>query len=192
MMASAQSGATTIPERGSVFITPKLIAGALTSGGLRPPDPQRLPLPTTTASAHARAGRSRDRRDCGTPGLELRWPHLSAFRARVLYIYDVAMVSPHQHVKGVIGEGSGRGTAFFGSLISGALIGWLLDLWLGTSPWLVVVGIALGAYSGFHAAWRDLNAEPPTVSSLSWGSGLPNQPDDDVGDGHDEGEASHG
>lgn len=80
-------------------------------------------------------------------------------------------VSPHQHVNGAVGEGSGRGGAFFGSLASGALLGWLLDLWLGTAPWLVIIGIVLGAYSGFHLAWSALNASEPTVSSLIWWSG---------------------
>lgn len=84
------------------------------------------------------------------------------------------MVSPHQHVKGVIGEGSGRGGAFFGSLVSGTLLGWLLDLWLGTGPWLVIVGIMLGAYSGFHTAWRALNESEPTITSLTWWSGAAN------------------
>lgn len=28
--------------------------------------------------------------------------------------------------------------------------GWLLDRWLGTSPWLVVAGIVIGAGVGFY------------------------------------------
>ena len=30
------------------------------------------------------------------------------------------------------------------------VIGWLLDRWLGTGPWLLVAGIVLGAAAGFY------------------------------------------
>ena len=36
------------------------------------------------------------------------------------------------------------------SLISFLLVGWLLDRWLGTGPWLVVAGVVLGACVGFY------------------------------------------
>jgi ATP synthase protein I len=29
-------------------------------------------------------------------------------------------------------------------------VGWLLDRWLGTRPWLMVVGLILGAVAGFY------------------------------------------
>ena len=47
-----------------------------------------------------------------------------------------------------------QGGSFLGSILSGTLIGYLLDLWLGTDPWLVVIGILLGSYSGFMNMWR--------------------------------------
>jgi F0F1-type ATP synthase assembly protein I len=46
------------------------------------------------------------------------------------------------------------GSAFLGSILSGTLIGFLADLWLGTDPWLVVVGIVVGSYSGFARMWH--------------------------------------
>ena len=46
-----------------------------------------------------------------------------------------------------------QGGSFVGSILAGALIGYLLDLWLGTAPWLVVIGILLGSYSGFMRMW---------------------------------------
>jgi ATP synthase protein I len=36
-------------------------------------------------------------------------------------------------------------------------LGWLLDRWLGTSPWLVVTGIVLGAGIGFYQFIRLLS-----------------------------------
>ena len=29
-------------------------------------------------------------------------------------------------------------------------VGWLLDRWLGTQPWLMVAGLVLGAAAGFY------------------------------------------
>lgn len=37
-----------------------------------------------------------------------------------------------------------------GSLVGGALIGWLLDRWFGTSPWLLLTLLALGVGAGFR------------------------------------------
>ncbi len=38
----------------------------------------------------------------------------------------------------------------FASVISLGGLGWLLDRWLGTDPWLTVTGLALGAIAGFY------------------------------------------
>jgi ATP synthase protein I len=35
------------------------------------------------------------------------------------------------------------------SIVSCLLVGWALDRWLGTSPWLIVAGIVLGSIAGF-------------------------------------------
>ncbi len=40
--------------------------------------------------------------------------------------------------------------SFFGAVLTCLLLGWALDRWLGTSPWLVVGGIVLGAAVGFY------------------------------------------
>jgi len=60
----------------------------------------------------------------------------------------------HQQVGRAIDEGWGRSGAFAGSILSGALLGLLADRWLGTEPWLVVIGSLLGIYSGFVNVWR--------------------------------------
>ena len=38
----------------------------------------------------------------------------------------------------------------FASVVSFAGLGWLLDRWLATSPWLLVAGVVLGAIVGFY------------------------------------------
>ena len=40
--------------------------------------------------------------------------------------------------------------ALLGAVVAGLIIGWLLDRWLGTRPWLLVSGIVLGAAAGFY------------------------------------------
>lgn len=42
----------------------------------------------------------------------------------------------------------------FASVASLTGAGWLLDRWLGTKPWLLVVGIVLGAVAGFYQFFR--------------------------------------
>ena len=53
---------------------------------------------------------------------------------------------------------AGRGIAeavdvssrFFASVVSGGVLGWLLDRWLGTWPWLVSLGTIAGFVLGFY------------------------------------------
>ena len=48
--------------------------------------------------------------------------------------------------------------SFLGSILSGTLLGYLGDFWLGTRPWLVVIGIMAGSYAGFVTLWRQSKA----------------------------------
>jgi ATP synthase protein I len=53
-----------------------------------------------------------------------------------------------------IGRKSGLAYAaafsLFAAVVAGLGLGWLLDRWLGTGPWLLVVGLVLGAAAGFY------------------------------------------
>jgi ATP synthase protein I len=42
------------------------------------------------------------------------------------------------------------GLMLFASVVSFCGFGWLLDRWLGTKPWLLLIGIVLGAIAGFY------------------------------------------
>ncbi|HEY7703984.1 MAG TPA: AtpZ/AtpI family protein [Acidimicrobiia bacterium] len=57
-------------------------------------------------------------------------------------------------IASAVSEGWVQAGSFLGSILSGTLLGWLADRWLGTSPWLLVIGIVLGSYSGFMVMWR--------------------------------------
>ena len=60
----------------------------------------------------------------------------------------------NQSVGRALGDGWSRSGAFVGSIISGTLIGFFADRWLGTEPWLVVIGALAGIYSGYLNVWR--------------------------------------
>ena len=40
--------------------------------------------------------------------------------------------------------------SLFASVATLCGLGWALDRWLGTSPWLLVIGVVLGAAVGFY------------------------------------------
>lgn len=44
---------------------------------------------------------------------------------------------------------AGTGVEFFSALLVGFVGGYFLDRWLGTRPWLMVVGVAVGFVAGF-------------------------------------------
>ena len=44
----------------------------------------------------------------------------------------------------------GAAVSLFAAVVGGLIVGWLLDRWLGTSPWLLIVGLILGAAAGFY------------------------------------------
>ena len=46
------------------------------------------------------------------------------------------------------------GTTLVACIVTGYLLGSLLDRKLGTSPWLVVVGVLLGTAAGFVGLFR--------------------------------------
>lgn len=40
--------------------------------------------------------------------------------------------------------------SLFAAVVAGLLLGWFLDRWLGTRPWLLVTGLVLGAAGGLY------------------------------------------
>ena len=52
------------------------------------------------------------------------------------------------------------GLELVAATVIGAGLGYALDRWLGTRPWLLVVGVVLGAAAGFFGIYRLVNAPP--------------------------------
>ena len=50
------------------------------------------------------------------------------------------------------------GIAFVAATAGGALLGYFLDRWLGISPWLTLIGLALGIATGFRELFRTIKA----------------------------------
>ena len=42
------------------------------------------------------------------------------------------------------------GITLFASVAAFTALGWFLDRWLGTDPWLLIVGIILGSAAGLY------------------------------------------
>ncbi len=40
--------------------------------------------------------------------------------------------------------------SLFACVVAGLVLGWVLDRWLGTRPWLLVLGLVLGGAAGLY------------------------------------------
>jgi|GEM_PF-1021020 Uncharacterized protein conserved in bacteria len=54
-----------------------------------------------------------------------------------------------------MGKASTIGLHMVSGVLVGGLMGWLLDKWLGTAPWLFLVFMLLGIAAGFLNVWKD-------------------------------------
>jgi ATP synthase protein I len=55
-----------------------------------------------------------------------------------------------QEINRKSGLAYGAALSLFAAVVAGLIVGWLLDRWLGTRPWLLVTGIVLGSAAGFY------------------------------------------
>lgn len=62
-------------------------------------------------------------------------------------------------LSGAMSSGFRAATDLTGGVIAGALIGYLGDRWLGTSPFLLIAFLAIGTIAGFRSVYR-LGARP--------------------------------
>lgn len=69
--------------------------------------------------------------------------------------------APHRQVAEAIDSGWVAGGSFFGSIMAGLFIGWVVDHFSGTYPAFIVVGIIVGSISGFIQMWVLATKESP-------------------------------
>ncbi len=79
---------------------------------------------------------------------------------------DAEVASAQREMTG-LSRGLRLGSEFIAAILVGAGIGYLLDLWLGTSPWLMLVMVLVGFAAGVlnvvrSAAQMNAAAPPPT------------------------------
>ena len=59
-----------------------------------------------------------------------------------------------------MGEVAGAGLQFAGAIVLFLFVGRWLDARLGTEPWLLLIGVAVGAVGGFISLYRQLVIVP--------------------------------
>lgn len=84
----------------------------------------------------------------------------------------MASESAHGRLTSSVGAGWGESGSFFSSVVSGALLGYVVDRWLDTSPWFLAIGVGLGAFSGFRALYRMSAAVTMPARTLIPGFGI--------------------
>lgn len=83
-------------------------------------------------------------------------------------VAEQAAAAPAKDMSGW-NRGMRLGSEFVAAILVGAGIGYLLDLWLGTSPWLLLVMLLVGFAAGVLNVVRTANemnraAPPPTAA----------------------------
>lgn len=63
-----------------------------------------------------------------------------------------------KQVHSAVNEGWMHGGSFVSSIVAGTLLGYFADRWLGTDPWLVILGVVVGSYAGFVKMWDYIKA----------------------------------
>lgn len=106
---------------------------------------------------------------------------LSDLRARIARIREHEAAEVRRQGRASLSGGGvvlRVGIEMAGTLAVGVAIGWGLDTWLGTKPWLMVVFLFLGGAAGILNVYR-------AVSNIGLAPGYrhPGAPDDRSGDG---------
>ena len=87
--------------------------------------------------------------------------------SRLKWARGVRPDDPHpQAPQGGLGTALRLAAEMISALIVGGAIGWFLDRWLDTKPWLLLVFLLLGALAGMLNAYRAamrLSAEPDST-----------------------------
>ena len=89
-----------------------------------------------------------------------------------------APVDPVRLAGGAMGQGFRFAAEIVITTVVGSAIGWQLDRWLGTKPWLLLVFMLLGLAAGFISLFRAVAAEQKLVDALPMPPSVPDDPED--------------
>ena len=56
-----------------------------------------------------------------------------------------------------IGQAFKLSTELVAAVLVGTIIGFILDNWFDTKPWLIIIFFFLGAFAGIYNLWRQLS-----------------------------------
>lgn len=60
---------------------------------------------------------------------------------------------------GHLGQGLNLTIEFLAAIMTWGGIGWVVDRWLGTSPWVMIAGFVLGNACGIYLVWLHSRSE---------------------------------
>jgi ATP synthase protein I len=89
-----------------------------------------------------------------------------------------APVDPVRMAGGAMGQGFRFALEIVITTVVGSAIGWQLDRWLGTKPWLLLLFMLLGLAAGFMSLFRAVSAEQRLVDALPVPPAAPLEPED--------------
>ena len=56
-----------------------------------------------------------------------------------------------------LGQAFKMSTELVSAVLVGTIIGFILDTWFDTKPWLIIIFFFLGAFAGIYNLWRHLS-----------------------------------
>lgn len=87
------------------------------------------------------------------------------FGARLEAAKARATPEPRQVVVSALARGTRHAFEIAATTIVGAGIGWVLDRWLATGPWLFLLFLLLGIAAGFWNLLKAVNAESRAIAA---------------------------
>jgi len=88
---------------------------------------------------------------------------LDPFEARLEAAKARHVPEPRQVVVSALAKGTRHAFEIAATTIVGAGIGWMLDRWLGTGPWLFLLFLLLGIGAGFWNLIKAVNIEAAAI-----------------------------
>ncbi|HEX2449239.1 MAG TPA: AtpZ/AtpI family protein [Methyloceanibacter sp.] len=126
------------------------------------------------AGAENQSGRKESGRDADS--IRRRLDHLGEQLAEARGRHDKAPGREPHGQGAALGQALRLGIELVAGVAVGGFIGWALDRWLGTAPFLMVVFLGLGAAAGIMNVVRTAKRMQAEASSVK---DLPSVPDDD-------------